>query len=138
MRDPRFFLDHEIYIDSSTAGFNLLGPDGIKWFNKFFGSNATVEIKFNSHWDKHPAEPEAGFPLPYYEVSGAEITSIYATTTFCGEEYAQELDWKKLKKDDQDFIMQYCVEYASTCGEEPNDIMDFMDEEIGYGPDDND
>lgn len=138
MRDPRYFIEHEIYIDPEMPGFNLLGPSGQEWFNKFFNPNATVTIHFTSHWDKHPAEPEAGFPLPYYEVYGGEITSIYATMTFCGEGYGVDVKWETMKKEDQDFLMEFCIDYASTCGEEPNDTADFFDEEVGYGPNDND
>lgn len=43
---------------------------------EFFGPNTAVTIDFNVKWERLPAEPDAGFPLPAYEPMSAELLSV--------------------------------------------------------------
>jgi hypothetical protein len=114
---------HEVYFETdSMAGLDWASPKIVEKFREIFGPATAVHLTFDAYWDRLPAEPFAGFPLPYFEVQAVEINEI--GTTVDGGEDGPVVNEKTIGPDNWDIIVELCMDIAQDSGEDPENMND--------------
>ena len=80
-----------------------------------FGKNTNLVVTFQvSNVERHGAEPAAGFPLPYYEVTDVDVVSLLVQVLDDNHDVVteREQDIAELPKGIVDYIKEVCIEIA--------------------------